>query len=274
MPRKKNDDLKSSRNWKLLLYPDNPVHQSVIDLISSGSVEGYNDRLADWIGIKHYRFDSSGYHIVEGEGKVHFHFILGLSSEISNLALSARLGLFKDSGEPDLSFLRPVIGSVSEPILYLTHIKYPEKEQYLESELIGCRKYLDYYRKALLEYQSKELSTRDCVSAVRAWIRSQEGYISSDRFADFLLSSPYFKVRNDRLVLSCLYEHNSKVDTIIQQQQTELIQSGYRRLREIENRKNVTGLLCSAPSDCDSLFVSASDLDDREQFGLLGEPIF
>lgn len=195
-----------STNFKLLLYPDNPVHSEAIQKLQVDFQE-------NCLWIEHVSFDIDGNKILDGTGKPHIHFAVKLDKPVRQGALCKKLGLIDpDSGLPDTQFIRVVSGRFDKWLLYLTHVNQPDKEQYSIRDLKGSRDLLIQYQRALLDYETSELSTRDCVKACLDWIRMQgDRIISSSDFAWWIITTPYFKVRSDRLVLSCIQEHNDKI---------------------------------------------------------------
>ena len=206
MARKKEIDYNpQNKNWKLLLYPDNPVHSSVISALQNQFSESS-------IWITHYSYEIDGHLITEGSGKPHMHFAVQLEKPVRCASFCKQIGLVdSESGLPDSRFLRPVSGRFDRWLIYLTHISEPDKEQYSVSDLHGSCILIDRYCKAALTYQTNQVDTRDAVYAVLDWIDLQEGVISARKFARWILNTPYFRVRQDRLVLSCLSEHNDLV---------------------------------------------------------------
>ena len=209
MARKKEiDDNSLSRNWKLLLYPDNPVHAAAIDFIA----KHYRDN-AIWITHKNYDFD--GALIAEGAGKPHVHFGIQFQTAFRRGAICKRIGLIdSDSGLPDSRFCMPVSGRFDRWLVYLTHISEPDKEQYSVADLQGSPALIDRYVQQVLEFQSKQISVRASVQGIIDWINSpinQDKVITTRAFASWILNSPFFRSRSDRLVVGCLQEHNQAV---------------------------------------------------------------
>lgn len=202
---KEIDDNPAKHNWKLLLYPDNPIHMFVCDEIE----RLYPD---SFLCILHTNVDESGQIIQDGTGKPHYHFALDTIDDIRRASLCKRLGLVDpDSGLPDSRFLLPVYGRMRDWLPYLTHINTPDKKQYLESDLRGSPKMLQDYHVASLDVLGRELSVRECVQSCIEWVRSCSGRVSYTRFAEWLISTPYFRIRNDKLLWAIIDEHNQRV---------------------------------------------------------------
>ena len=230
--KKESAENPQSTNWKLLLYPDNEVHSKAIQTLQV-------DFQACCLWIEHFSYDLDGNKILEGSGKPHLHFAVKLDKPVRQGALCKRLGLLdSDSGLPDIQFIRPVSGRFERWLVYLTHISEPDKEQYSVKDLHGSSALIAQYERAALDYQTSELSTRDCVRACMEWIRQQgDRIIKSSDFAWWVVQTPYFKARNDRLVLSCLQEHN---DIIYSKQREETISafSSYQPIQKVSGGRD------------------------------------
>lgn len=229
MGRKKElSENPQSTNWKLLLYPDNQIHSEVMQKLQT---EFLNESL--W--IEHLSYDLDGHMISEGQGKPHFHFALKFDKPVRLGSLCKKIGLVDDGGLPDSQFIRVVSGRFDKWLVYLTHLSQPDKEQYDSSALHGSPVLRAMYEKAALDYMSSELTTRDCVRACLEWINRQgDRLISMQDFSWWIISSPYFKARSDRLVISCIQEHN---DRIYAQKRQETISSfsGYTPIQQVSN---------------------------------------
>lgn len=215
--RKEIDDNVAKHNWKLLLYPDNPVHLRCLDEIERLYADSY-------IYIQHTNIDETGNIITSGSGKPHIHCALDTISDIRKGSLCKRLSLLDpDSGLPDDRFIQPVYGRMRDFLPYLTHINAPDKKQYQECDLVGAPSMLQAYHVAALDVLGKELSVRECMQACIEWVRSYNGRLSYTRFAEWLMSTAYFRIRNDKLLWAIIDEHNQK----IAMQELQQIQDGY-----------------------------------------------
>ena len=152
-----------TRNFMLELYPDNSKHQAAFDFICA----------SDWqyCYILHHIVDLDGNEIVEGEGKPHYHLILCFENPVYATALAKKLGLISDMGESDLQFIQ-ACRSLDDSLLYLTHVKYQDKEQYSQYDIKGCKVLRSRYTAALFRYmENKRVTVRDFFVLCKAgWI--------------------------------------------------------------------------------------------------------
>ena len=152
-----------TRNFMLELYPDNSKHQSAFDFICS----------SDWTYcyILHHIVDLEGNDIKEGDGKPHYHLILCFENPVFASSLAKKLGLVNDFGEPDLQFIQ-ACRSLDDSLLYLTHVKYQDKEQYSQYDIQGSKVLKNRYMSALFKYiEGKRVTVRDFFSLCKAgWI--------------------------------------------------------------------------------------------------------
>lgn len=214
---KEIEDNPAKHSWKLLLYPDNPVHMCVCDEIE----RLYSD---SFLCILHTNVDENDQIIKEGSGKPHYHFALDTIKDIRRASLCKRLGLIDpDSGLPDSRFCLPVYGRMRDFLPYLTHLNAPDKQQYPESALRGSPSMLQMYHVAALDVLGKDLSVREALQACIDWVRSYDGRLSYTRFAEWLMTTPYFRVRNDKLLWAIIDEHNQR----IAMQELQQIQMSY-----------------------------------------------
>lgn len=193
----------------LELYPDNEKHVSAFDFIVSDSWSKKNK--PDYLYINHHIIDLNGDDILEGEGKPHYHMILSFENPVYASSLAKQLSLIQDSGDPDLQFIQAV-RSMADSLLYLTHVKYEDKEHYSRDDLHGSRRLLSLYDKALIQYmEKKSVTIRDALWAFRWWVEQQKGIITADKLIRWLITTPYLKYRNERLLHQLISEHNSEV---------------------------------------------------------------
>lgn len=152
-----------TRNFMLELYPDNVKHQAAFDFICS----------SDWIYcyILHHIVDLEGKDIMEGDGKPHYHLILCFENPVFASSLAKKLGLVNDLGEPDLQFIQ-ACRSLDDSLLYLTHVKYQDKEQYSQYDIQGSKVLKNRYMSALFKYiEGKRVTVRDFFILCKAgWI--------------------------------------------------------------------------------------------------------
>lgn len=197
-----------TRNFMLLLYPDNPVHVSAADLI-----EGWHNpkRPIDYISIMHHDYDIEGEEIKEGEGKPHYHYIVTFQNPAYQSAFAKKLGLLTDLGEPDVRFVQPC-RNLDQSLLYLTHVQYPDKEQYSPSDLRGSPALISRYNRAFSIYlEKKKVTVREALWAFRDWVRHKKTPISAQDVVEWLVSSPYCRFRNERLFYEMVREHNEEL---------------------------------------------------------------
>lgn len=219
MGRKKNDPTsKTSRNFKLLLYPDNPAHNEALAIIKADYPEH--------IGILHN---------ANPDRKQHYH--IALSFEVPKMlkTVARDLGLVSDLGEPDCQFVRVCDGRLSRFLVYLTHLDQPDKEQYQASELFGSSYFLAEYGKAATKFLRNEFDMADCVLACLDWLRMQDGIVSMWSFARWICNTPYFKASSSPLVRSCIEEHNQKIYNAMRKKYVDQITEGSEKMQAILN---------------------------------------
>ena len=192
---KKDFSQAMSRNFKLLLYPDNSQHVEAFTRIQS--------LYPEHLGILH--------HGIEG-GKDHWHIAVTVGDTPCRVGtLCRKLGLLTEQLEPDTQFVRLIGGRIGGFLVYLTHLSEPDKEQYSASDLFGSSSMLAEYGRAASKLQRKEIDTQDCVLAVLDWLKWQEGVVRLSQFARWICNSPYFKCANSPLVRGLIQEHNEKI---------------------------------------------------------------
>ena len=206
MARKRAENIDDrSRHFKLLLYPDNELHSSLIERILSG--QQIFDSKIQWvyIGIKHEDID------IDGAYKPHYHFYLEFPNAVYTRSLCKQFGFIKDDGNPDDQFVRVITGQFSNALVYLTHLNCPDKEQYDRSALIGSKSLIQAYDKAALAYITKKVDKREAFQDVSMWIRSQTGIITAFQMLDYLLKTSCFAIRNESWLRIIWQEHNSRL---------------------------------------------------------------
>lgn len=120
----------SSRNYKLLLYPDNLSHVSALEIIKS--------TYDKYVYILHDRDVKEG-----GEDdKPHWHVFLILPTEKHLEQLAAFLGI-------ESRFCQVNFGSRVPALRYLIHKDHPSKFQYSEDDVIGTVKGLSAFQSAI-----------------------------------------------------------------------------------------------------------------------------
>lgn len=223
MEKSKKCDNIRSRNFKLLLYPDNERHLRAMDIIQAD--------YPCYIGIKHHLLAEDGKEILTGEGKLHYHYALCFENPVFQVALCKKLGLVRDDGDADTQFCREIKGRLSDFLLYLTHVKYDDKEHYQVSDLFGSPDLIKKTEIAILAYQRKDCDMRDAVCGCLAWIELHTDKIISWRsFAAWVVNTPYFRAANNSLVRLCIDEHNQKIISQRNADHLKAIQDGYAAL--------------------------------------------
>ena len=210
MGKKKSPENIQARNVKLLLYPDNMVHNNAIGLIAAHMIDD-----ADGSPLP-YTFLSCCHD--RSQGKPHYHICVSVDQSRGGVYLGAfarSLGLVDDMGQPDLQFVRKCDGrldSAGSFLLYLTHASAPEKERYPDTALVGDSVLLCTYGRALARYQKQEFDMSDCILACLDWIKSQRGYIIRwSAFARWICNTPFSRAASSQLVRSCIEEHNQVI---------------------------------------------------------------
>lgn len=198
MAKKKEKSLcdVQSRHFKLLLYPDNPLHMQVLQALPV--------LFSEHLGILHN---------ANPERKEHYHVLLSVGDCPRKLGTVARqLGFVNDLGEPDFQFVRVCDGRIARFLVYLTHLDQPEKEQYSASELFGSSSLLADYGKAATKFLRSEFDMADCVLACLDWIKcNHDNVITMTAFARWICGTPYFKASSSPIVRACIDEHNQRI---------------------------------------------------------------
>lgn len=218
MPSKKSDPTsKQSRNFKFLLYPDNPHHMCVLDTIKM--------MFPSYIGILH---DANP------ERKEHYHVAVALDVPKMLKTIAKEVGFISDLGEPDCQFVRICDGRLSRFLIYLTHLDQPDKEQYSPKLLFGSSYMLTEYGRAATKFMRNEFDMSDCVMACLDWIKTNsENVISMTSFARWICSTPYFKASSSPLVRACIEEHNQRIYNFYRQQQVSTFAEGADKLNAL-----------------------------------------
>lgn len=240
MPSKKSDPTsKQSRNFKFLLYPDNPQHIQVLDMIKM--------MYPEHIGILHNE---------NPERKAHYHIAVSLDKPKMLKTVAKEVGLVSDLGEPDCQFVRLCDGRLSRFLVYLTHLDQPDKEQYTPSQLFGSSGLLADYGKAATKFLRNEIDMADSVLACLDWIRgNHENVVTMTAFARWVCQTPYFKASSSPLVRCCIEEHNQRIYNAYRKEYISRVSDGQQQLNAI----------LQYPEACpDPPALSLSDLDDFE----------
>lgn len=116
-----------SRNWCLLLYPEDPTHVRALELLEEHKYR--------YVGIRHDKDVWSeqeckdGKHVVGDIKKEHWHIVIKCKQARWNTAISKDLGIAPN-------YLQ-ICADFDEAVLYLTHVNQPEKHQYESTEAFG-----------------------------------------------------------------------------------------------------------------------------------------
>ena len=195
MGRTKKPEKVQSRNFKVLLYPDNSDHVKVLETLKTVFPEH--------IGILH---DANE------ERKQHYHVGFKLDKPLELGTVCRKLGMVDEMLLPDLQFIRVCDGRFDRFLVYLTHLDDQNKEQYAASELFGSSGLISDYGRAATRWMRKEFDMSDCVLACIDWIRNKgDQVITMTSFARWICNTPYFKASSSLLVRSCIEEHNMRI---------------------------------------------------------------
>lgn len=180
------------RNYKLLLYPDNEEHTTVLERIKA--------EYPCHIGIKHLGTvdDETG----EIIGKEHYHVYLSFPNPRAWYRLCKLLGL------PDQQFCRP-IENIDGALLYLCHTNTPEKEQYPLSDLFGDKTLIQKTDLLIKRYRERSVFTPEAVQTCVEYIRAYRGILSFSDFTLWAVCNNLYKGAQSPLVRECLREHNA-----------------------------------------------------------------
>ena len=218
MPSKKSDPTaKQSRNFKFLLYPDNPQHMQALDMIKM--------MYPNHIGILHNE---------NPERKEHYHVAVALEKPKRLKTIAKEVGLLSDLGEPDCQFVRICDGRLSRFLIYLTHLDQPDKEQYSPDRLFGSASMLADYGKAATKFLRNEFDMADCVLACLDWIKgNSDNIVTMTGFARWVCMTPYFKASSSPLVRACIEEHNQRIYNYYRKDYISQIADGSEKMQAI-----------------------------------------
>ena len=196
MPKSKSRDKARDRtkdrdrNFMLLLYPDDPTHKPIIDLLSSPTSEYFA------VGIEH-NMDT----FTEGEHKgefkkPHYHFIVKFKNPryISGVSIEFAID------ERFIQFLDSWKGAAK----YLLHFGDPDKFQYNPSDLVGRLK-----SEVLKLIDDTSDDTK--LAEISRYILSLRGVISYVNVWDYCLKQGYASVYRRYYTIFCdlINEHNA-----------------------------------------------------------------
>lgn len=229
------DEKFRTRNFKLLMYPDNDTHLNVMDALSQSLGDLYTNNRPEVLGIKHEIISDDGLPLIAGPGKTHYHYAVCFQNPVFYHAFVKKLGLVTDLGEADTQFVRPLEKRVSDFLLYLLHVKYPEKEQYSVDQLFGSERLRADAVRSLIRFQRSEVDYPDAVTACLDFFDSLENkdkIITYSAFGRWVCRSPFFRASSSPIVRQALEEHNQVVRNRINSRYIEEIQSGIAYLSE------------------------------------------
>lgn len=182
-----------SRTWMLLLYPDNPAHNAVL--------EGRFAEL-DWnyAGIAH-----------DQEGKLHHHVVVLFKDGRKNADVAADLGI-------DKRWLR-AWDRKKKALRYLCHRDNPEKYQYSTDSIYGT----------IAEQAVSACSKSDAMSEGQAFgeiskaLDEFEGYISYKQFYLLMAERGLFSVfrRLGVMGIKLIDEHNQEYEKQLEAERRE-----------------------------------------------------
>lgn len=211
------------RSFRLLLYPDNRDMMCVLKRIKrDSSFSPY------YCGI---------WHTI---GKKHAHLVLRFPNPRSWSALCSDLGC-------DSRFCRPIgykevkgewknvkYDTFRSALGYLTHSNTPEKELYPVSSLFGAPSMISQAADAALFYQCKDITQKEALLKVRAWIVSHYGeVITPMMFVSWITQTPYMKVINSPWIRNMMDSHNQAVYT----QEIKLYEDDLEYARKVYERR-------------------------------------
>lgn len=176
MPRKKKEKDRENdkdRNFMLLLYPDNPAHKDVIDLLSSPNGEYMA------VGCCH-NMDvyESGEHKGEFK-KPHFHFIVKFKNPRYISGVSIEFAI-------DERFIQ-FLDNWKNAARYLLHWGDPDKYQYDPSDLVGT---LKSEVLKLIDDTSDDTKLQE----ITRYLNNTPGVISFANVWDYVLKQGYANV--------------------------------------------------------------------------------
>lgn len=190
--KEKDREKDRDRSFNLLLYPDNPQHKEVIDLLSNPNGE-YRA-----VGCCHNMdvYDS-GEHKGEFK-KAHYHFIVKfknphyISGVSTEFAIDSRFIEFTDGWKNSAN--------------YLLHYNSPDKYQYDPTDLVGTLK-----SEVLKLIDDTSEDTK--LSEITRYIFNYSGVISHANIWDFVLKQGYTSVyrRYYSIFNDIIGEHNAEI---------------------------------------------------------------
>lgn len=207
---------KKSRNFKLLLYADNPAHMRVLKYIKRCP-----DYVDSYIGCWHRLPGEDGREIVTGEGKKHAHVLLdfvyprGWGAVCDDLRIDFRFChhmkyKIKPLKDGDFKFVQ-CKDTLKKGFVYLVHHDDLLKEQYTVSDLFGADRLLVSARREIDEYDSRQVSMARCMTFFQAWLLQQDRSVSVYAAVARFNGTQYQQILRHPLFTSLLCEHNNAI---------------------------------------------------------------
>lgn len=114
-----------SRNWVMILYPEDETHVAAMEILEKGGFK--------YAAILHdkdvYAEGESETHNPGELKKPHWHVVVKFDNAVWNTSLSKQLGL-------KVNYLQVCV-DLDEALVYLVHLKHPQKYQYDSEEVFG-----------------------------------------------------------------------------------------------------------------------------------------
>lgn len=252
------------RGYKMLLYSDNPQHMRVLHQLRK-----HPDYSRFYCGCWHIQYDDLGNEIIVDTGKKHAHIIVRHENPVYWRSFCSSLGA-------DPRFCMPVCcdinnqgkfvvksgSNVERGLVYMTHIAYPEKEQYSVNQFFGSSEMIDRARAAVDRYLSRNLSMADCAFYIAEWISDYKGILTAIEFMRWVSTTPYFKAVQNPLVRAVWNEHNDREYKLMAVERDRL---AYMRKQGI----SVSGTVAKRLDLSEFHDIDDFPIDDNDDGGLL-----
>lgn len=204
-----------SRNYRLLLYPDNPEHLKTFRIVQRHKY--YRD---NYIFCYHVLYDVDGREIVVGHGKKHCHVLLDLPSAkeyhvvLSQLAVEPQFcwpmkyQLVTEKGIT--KFKRDSKSSLQKGFEYLLHLNAPDKTQYSVDSLHGSRRMVQAARLAVAKFNAKQITEAEALVVLRKYLQRLDTTVSFGQLLDVFGNTPYYKAIRSPCGERLRCEHNAR----------------------------------------------------------------
>lgn len=188
IPPSEEDNTKTKKHetWCVLLYPEDPLHNEAIAMLT-------DDRRA--VGILHDKdIDEDG-----NVKKAHYHFVIKLPSPGTTGSIQRIIPNVKEN------YIKPC-KSMRGACRYLIHKDNPEKEQYKQDDIVGNIKLAKRY----LNTNDDEA---DDVSKILEYVEAQEHTIRTADVLRFALDNNLYSVyrRGASIINALIKEHNAYI---------------------------------------------------------------